>query len=283
MNDTLTYINNNGASVVLSLKNGYAVETCTGANGNTVNVATAQGVGQVGATMQSRVVEPVPMTITGMILGTPAEARQRANKLQEVVLPGVDARLYHNGTYYRIVTPTKTPVIEAVRWWPHFQFSVLAAYPYWLKDQSTKTILTGVIPKFKFPWNISREYKFGETIATAFVNIRNEGQLPCPYTATFTAKGPVENSRIVNAITGEYMQLNRNMIAGERVTIQITHDLTYVTSTIDGDIRGDLDIDSDLWTMAVGDNLIKTEADNGAANVVVSIDLAIEKVGIILC
>ena len=67
------------------------------------------------------------------------------------------------------------------------------------------------------------------------------------------------------------------------MTIEITHDLTYVTSTIDGDIRGDLEIENTLWKMAVGDNLIKTEADSGAANVVVSIDIAIEKVGIVVC
>jgi hypothetical protein len=35
--------------------------------------------------------------------------------------------------------------------------------------------------------------------------------------------------------------------------------------------------------MAVGDNLIKTEADDGASNVVVSIDVAIEKVAILTC
>ena len=102
-------------------------------------------------------------------------------------------------------------------------------------------------------------------IETAFINIRNGGQVACPFTATLNAKGPVVNPRLVNAITGEFLQLNRTMAAGERVTIQITHDLTYVTSTIDGDIRGDLELESTLSSMAVGDNLIKTEADTGAS------------------
>ena len=120
-------------------------------------------------------------------------------------------------------------------------------------------------------------------IDTAFINIRNSGQVACPFTATLNAKGPVVNPRLVNAITGETMQLNRTMAAGERVTIRITHDLTYVTSTIDGDIRGDLEIENTLTSMAVGDNLIKTEADEGAANLVASIDVAIEKVAILTC
>lgn len=283
MNDTLLYLNDNGESIELSVSNGYPVDSITGTSGNTVTVTTSKGVGQVGETVQSQIVEPVPMTITGMILGVPSTAKARGERLLEVILPGVKARLYHNGTYYRIVSPTTTPAIETKRWYPHYQFSLLAAYPYWMKDQETKTILTGVVPKFKFPWNISKSYRFGEVIETAFINIVNSGQIPCPYTAVFTAKGTTVNPKLVNAITGKYLLLNRTMVAGERVTVQITHDLTYVTSTIDGDIRGDLDIDSTMWAMEVGNNLIKTEADSGASNVVASINIAIEKVGIVLC
>ena len=47
--------------------------------------------------------------------------------------------------------------------------------------------LTGVLPRFKFPWNISQPYRFGETIDTAFINIRNSGQVACPFTATLNA------------------------------------------------------------------------------------------------
>ena len=270
MIDVFSYVNANGRSLELSVSNGYKVETVTGANGIPVSVSTAQGVGQVGETIQSEVPSKVPMTISGMILGTPSEVNDRANALMEIILPAVRGKLYHNGTYYRNVTPTTTPTIEHILRWPHFQFSLIAAYPYWLKDQSTKTFLTGVVPKFKFPWNISKPYRFGEFIETAFINIQNSGQIPCTFTATFTGKGTCVNPRIINAVTGQYMKLNRTIVTGEIVTVEITHDLTYVTSSIDGDIRGDLDITNTLWRMAAGDNLIKTEADSGAANVTVS-------------
>ena len=283
MRDIFTYVNDNGDSLVLSAVNGYRVTSITGTSGISVNANQAQGIGQIGTTVQSRVVQSVPMTITGYIFGTRAQIEASAERLFAVVLPDIGARLYHNGTYYRIVTPTATPVVDNALRFPGFQFSLLAPYPYWMLDQATKTILTGVLPRFKFPWNISQPYRFGEVIETAFINIRNSGQVACPFTATLNAKGPVVNPRLVNAITGEFMQLNRIMATGERVTIEITHDLTYVTSTIEGDIRGDLEINSTLDRMAVGDNLIKTEADEGASNVVVSIDVAIEKVAILTC
>lgn len=283
MRDIFTYANDNGESLALSISNGYRVVSVTGTSGIGVNANQAQGIGQIGTTVQSRVVQPVPMTLTGYIFGSRAQIEARAERLFAVVLPDVGAKLYHNGKYYRIVTPTSTPAVDDSLRFPTFQFSVLAPYPYWMLDQATKTILTGVLPRFKFPWNISQTYRFGEMIETAFINIKNSGQVACPFTATLNAKGPVENPRLVNAITGEYMQLNRTMVAGERVTIQITHDLTYVTSTIDGDIRGDLELENTLTSMAVGDNLIKTEADNGASSLVASIDVAIEKVAILTC
>ena len=283
MRDIFTYVNDHGDSLVLSTANGYRVTSVTNTSGIPVNANQAQGVGQIGTTVQSRVVQSVPMTITGYLFGTRAQIESRAERLFQVVLPDVGAKLYHNGNYYRIVTPTATPTVGDSLRFPGFQFSLLAPYPYWMLDQATKTMLTGVIPRFKFPWNMTKPYRFGEVIETAFINIRNNGQVACPFTATLHAKGPVVNPRLVNAITGQYMRLNRTMTAGERVTIEITHDLTYVTSTIDGDIRGDLEITNTLLSMAVGDNLIKTEADEGASNVVVSIDVAIEKVAILTC
>jgi hypothetical protein len=68
--------------------------------------------------------------------------------------------------------------------------------------------------------------------------------------------------------------------ASERVIVQITHDLTYVTSSIDGDIRGDLDIDSTLFALHVGDNVLKPTATSGLTSLEVSIDFAVEKVGV---
>lgn len=283
MRDIFTYQNDNGEALAFSAAGGYRITSITGTSGIPVSANQAQGIGQIGTTVQSRVVQSVPMTLTGYIFGTRAQIEQRAERLFAVVLPDVGGKLYHNGRYYRIVTPTSTPVVDSTLRFPGFQFSLLAPYPYWMLDQATKTILTGVLPRFKFPWNISQPYRFGEGIETAFINIKNGGQVACPFTATLNAKGTVVNPRLVNAITGQFLQLNRTMAAGERVTIQITHDLTYVTSTIDGDIRGDLELESTLSSMAVGDNLIKTEADTGASNLVASIDVSIEKVAILTC
>ena len=76
--------------------------------------------------------------------------------------------------------------------------------------------------------------------------------------------------------------LKKNLVAGERIVVEITHDRTYVTSSIDGDCRGALSLSSNLYELDVGDNVLKQEADEGLTNMQVNIDYSMEIVGIAL-
>jgi hypothetical protein len=78
------------------------------------------------------------------------------------------------------------------------------------------------------------------------------------------------------------MKINKSMIAGERIVVEITHSRTYVTSSVDGDIRGALSLKSTLNRLEVGDNVLKPEAEEGGNQLEVSIDFATEIVGISL-
>ena len=81
MRDIFTYVNDNGDSLVLSAVNGYRVTSITGTSGISVNANQAQGIGQIGTTVQSRVVQSVPMTITGYLFGTRAQIEASAERL----------------------------------------------------------------------------------------------------------------------------------------------------------------------------------------------------------
>lgn len=117
---------------------------------------------------------------------------------------------------------------------------------------------------------------------TKFVNVYNKGQVPVPFTATFTAKGDVKNPMISNATTGKFMLIKKALVSGERLVVEITHDRTYVTSSIDGDCRGALSLSSNLYELDVGDNVLKPEAESGLTNMQVNIDYSMEIVGITL-
>ena len=279
LSKTFRYVNENGESIVFTYNNGFLINKPVGIDTLQVSLSQATGIDQVGATVQSANVQPRPVTVSGILVGDFAATNKE--RLLSVIRPDLTAKLYADD-YYLNVRPTSTPTIDPTEQFAKFQFSVLAAYPYWQKDNSVRTVLSGLQYMFKFPWNISIEYQFAKLMETQFINVLNRGQLPVPMTVTFYARGDCKNPKITNVNTGKIMAINKSLVAGERVVVEITHDRTYVTSSVDGDIRGALSLKSTLNRLDVGDNVLKPEAEEGGNQLEVSIDFATEIVGITL-
>ena len=279
LSKTFRYVNENGESITFTYNAGFLINKPVGIDTLQVSLSQATGIDQVGATIQSANVQPRPVTVSGILVGE--FLKNNKEKLLSVVRPDLTAKLYADD-YYLNVRPTSTPTIDPTAKFAKFQFSVLAAYPYWQKDENAKVELSAIEYGFKFPWNISREYYFGKIVETQFFNIVNRGQIPVPFTATFFARGDCVNPKITNVNTGKFMAINKTLVAGERVVVEITHERTYVTSSADGDIRGALSLKSTLNKLEVGDNVLKPEADEGKSQLEVSLDFATEIVGIAL-
>lgn len=279
LSKTFRYVNENGGSITFDYAHGYLINKPNGIDVVSINLSQTQGINQVGGTVESKTVQPRPVTISGIICG----GNERKEALLSVIRPDLAGKLYADD-YCLNVHVTETPTIEAQKKFAHFQFSLNAPYPYWQKDKDKVTVatLSGVENKFKFPWNISKSYSFGETIQAKFINVKNNGQLPVPFIVTFSAQNEVVNPRITNVSTGETMILNKTLEADERVVVEITHDRTYVTSSIDGNVRGALDLESNLFRLYVGDNVLKPEAESGLDQLEVEVKFATEIVGVTL-
>ena len=273
------YVNDNGDSIVFDYDGGYLINKPAGIDTLTVSLSQAKGINQTGATIQSKNVQPRAVTITGRIVGESQDVKKE--QLLSVIRPDIGGKLFADDLYLT-VSVTATPTVESEPCFARFQFSVLAPYPYWCKDDSVATVLSAIQTLFKFPWNLSRPYQFGKIMETKFINVYNKGQVPVPFTATFTAKGDVENPRISNATTGKFLLINKTLVSGERLIVEITHERTYVTSSVDGDCRGALSLSSNLYELGVGDNVLKPEAESGLKNMQVNIDYSMEIVGITL-
>lgn len=273
------YVNDNGGSVTFDYTGGFLISKPSGIDTLSVSLAQAQGIDQVGATIQSTNIQPRPVTIVGCLVGDAQDVNK--NKLLSVVRPDIGGKLYADD-YYLSVYPTATPIIEPKDRLARFQFSLLAPYPYWCKDDSASATLSGIQKLFKLPCNFSKTYRFGELMQTQFMNVPNRGQVPIPYTATFVAKGEVVNPKITNATTGKFLLIKKTLVSGERLVVEITHERTYVTSSVDGDCRGALSLTSNLFRLDVGDNVLKPEAASGLDNLQVDVDFATEIVGIAL-
>ena len=279
LSKTFKYVNSNGDSITFEYEHGFLINKPTGIDTLSVSHNEAQGINQTGSTIQSSNVQSRPVTISGIFVGL-AQIDNK-NRLLSVIRPDLSAKLYADD-YYLDVKPTETPTIEPKEEFAAFQFSLLAAYPYWQKDGSASATLSGVQKMFKFPWliNLTTPYQFGKRVSAQFINIINDGQVPIPFTATFIALEQVVNPKLIEASTNNYLLLNKTLAAGEKVVVQITHDRTYVTSSVDGECRGALDLNSKFNRLAVGDNVIKPEATSGKASLEVDIDFAVEIVGV---
>ena len=273
------YVNEKGNSITFDYAGGFLISKPSGIDTLSVSLSQAQGIDQVGATIQSTNIQPRPVTIVGCLVGDAQDVNK--NKLLSVVRPDIGGKLYADD-YYLSVYPTATPIIEPKDRLARFQFSLLAPYPYWCKDDSASATLSGIQKLFKLPCNFSKTYRFGELMQTQFMNVPNRGQVPIPYTATFVAKGEVVNPKITNATTGKFLLINKTLVSGERLVVEITHERTYVTSSVDGDCRGALSLTSNLFRLDVGDNVLKPEAASGLDNLQVDVDFATEIVGIAL-
>lgn len=279
LSKTFRYVNDNGDEVVLNFDHGYLINKPIGIDTVQVSLSQAQGINQTGVTVQSVNVQPRPVNVSGILVGD--FQMDNKTKIVSVVRPDIGGRFYADD-YYLVVKPTATPVVSAAPKFADFQFSLMAPYPYWQKDDSIQTSLSGVERKFKFPWNVSRPYRFGEVIRKQFINVSNSGQVPVPFTVTFIALEEVVNPKITDVTTGKFLLLNKTMVTGERLEIKITHDRTYVTSSVDGECRGALALSSNLFRLGVGDNVLKPEAESGRDNMKVDLDFSTEIVGVVL-
>ena len=145
------YENQNGDSVTFDFVGGYLINKPTGIDSLTISLSQAKGINQTGATIQSTNIQPRAVTVTGRVVGD--MQAENKEKLLSVIRPDLSGRLYADD-FYLNVYPTLTPTVEAKKFGAKFQFSLLAAYPYWCKDDSVSNVLSGIQGLFKFPWNI---------------------------------------------------------------------------------------------------------------------------------
>lgn len=270
------YVNADGAEIIFLYENGYLINKPNGIDTVSVTVNESYGINQVGTSVSSEHVESRPITFSGKIVGDGQDMKKK--RLLDVVRPGAVGKLYCDD-YYIDVRPTTTPTVGPETRHAQFQFALLAPYPYWCKEDSQTETIMGVEKLFKFPWNVSKSYQFGRAWRRQFVNVHNGGQTEIPFRLTLVALAAVNNPKIENAVTGQYLLINKSMVPDERLVIDITHDRTSVYSSVDGDCRGALDITSNLFRLNVGDNVLKPTADSGLTDMQIDVTFAPEIVG----
>lgn len=235
-----------------------------------VSISTSQGFQQIGNTIEGQSVEGISRTITGKIIGQ-ADAIKR--QLLSVFAPFTSGRLYFNEKYFCDATVQKVPAIGVKHKDVSFSLLLYCAYPYWQRATDSSYMVGQYDPAFSFPV-LYDSHIFGTKSENAFVNCYNGGAVPVPFDVEFTSEATVTNYGIINVNTLEELRLVDTLNVGESVRVYRESGRLHVEKTVDGETEDAfslLDEDSTLFSLEVGDNVIRATADSGADNIVVSI------------
>lgn len=279
MNTVTKYENSRGDSITFSKNTGLFLTDFPLLSGLPVKISTSQSLNQIGGTVESQLIDPKTVTLKGFIRGNGTEAKKR---LLQVIRPMDKGKITVNGEYYMDVYVADTPQVEKEIQFPRFEFGLTAPYPFWQKTASAATALSGVEGMFRFPWNITQTYQFGRLINSFFTNVYNGGQVDSYFDVYITAGGDAENVSFLDIETGKILKLNKALTTGERISILIRPDSVTATSSVDGDIQGLIDIDSTLFSLRPGDNVIKYDAESGRENLSIQIKFADKFAGVVV-
>lgn len=255
---------NDIGSVEFSIASRVVVEKVTSFGAQNVDFQTTASNREIGERLDHQKVDPKTMSIRGTIIGKSDAIRQQ---MMHVITPLAKSKLIYNDTYELDVYVKTSPDVEKYSSNAKFNFTLYAPYPYWKKKEKDTTTLVGYRALFSFPWNISdpNPFQFSEFSEVGYVTVVNDGEAPAYWTVEFLALDEVTKPRIYNMETGEYVRILKTMAEGEKITISTEGDeLTVTITAADGTVSDGfrhLDVDSMPFKLAVGENFIKTDAE----------------------
>lgn len=266
MSYTLTYTSG-GETIEFGADKAFILKAFSDPNVQNINFSTSNGANEIGSKIESQNVSPKTFSLTGTIRG-------RADKLKErllrAVAPMQKGVLTYNGKLSIEVYPKSTPTIERYTNYPMFNFTLYAPYPFWRSASENVNEIVGFTRHFRFPWNISVPYRFSSYSSASYVNIYNSGTVPARWRAEFYAGIPMTNPKLLNVLTGAFVQINKSMEIGEKIIIDTTgQELSVMGIGVDGkesSLFEYLNIDSNPFQLVVGDNLIQGTVDIGGQN-----------------
>lgn len=271
-NDHLRIITDAGASVDLGWDYGlpYSIDPL---NGVDVGLQLAQGVNQIGQTVERQSVAGVYRELIVHCHSDHGDGD--ANLLLQILPYFTKGTLYFGDKYFCRFVVSKTPYTKSIHPYPVLDMMFFCPKPFWYDLTSQSFVLGGYTPSFRLPVNYAQPHCFGVRTSVGWLNARNPGALPVPFTAVLRCDMPVLNPRVENVVTGQVIRLLTTLEPDQLIEIyRTTTDKMAVRRIADEteeNIFALLDDASTLTELAPGDNLLRADADSGADTLQVSV------------
>jgi len=269
----ITYTNADGLSTVISNVAPFVLTKLTGFEAAKNNVYTSKNVLQDGATATGSSLDMAERTITGLMRAdTATELEERRRYLSRAFTAKADGTLqYECGN----LTKTCTCKVETLTFGDiiintqAFDIVLLCPNPFWQDTSESISEIAEWIGLFHFPLEIpAAGIEMVYRSPSLIINVNNPGDVPCGIRIVFTAIGALTNPSLLNVDTQEYIKVKKAMVSGEQITITTHFGNKKVYDLLDGVTTRilNLDLNSTFLQLAVGENLIRYNADSGIDN-----------------
>ena len=148
------------------------------------------------------------------------------------------------------------------------QISIICPNPYFKSTTETVNSGSAVTAAFEFPTEFNG-VEFSTETANTTVTIPNNGDISAGMDISINFTGNVSTPVIRNALTGEYFRLNRDFVAGDKVTINTRNGEKSVILThfgVDFNIINSLDAAASWLQLRRGNNMLYFGANSGTEN-----------------
>ncbi len=278
--EKLTVTNEIGESIVFSRSSVFHVNFALDVTGLAEienEIYSINSMGQDGDTYIGSRIAARDVGITGYInMRDGVQMREYRRRLNHVINPKYTVTVkYEYGDFVRVIDGR----VESVQFGKRkilqpFTVEISCLNPFWRKTYKSRDDVASWLGSFHFPVKITSTWKMGYRQPSYIVNVENQGDVKTGIKIEFRALGVVETPKLLNVNTGEFIQINMTMAAGDIITVNTGYgekDVSLYRGGETSDAFRYIDVDSSYMQLAVGDNLFRYSASSGLDNLEVSI------------
>ena len=273
--ERLIYTNANGGSIEFSIMSDFYVNVAkdvTGISDVKNTIYSTSSMGQHGETFISQKINSRDIDITGYINRSDKDNMLTLRRaMQKILNPELDATLtYIYGNFRKVidVKVDNAPVFKYSKVLEQFTVQFTCPSPFWRDETETRKDIASWVGSFSFALEIPKDegIQFGYRQPSVIVDVYNEGDVKTGMRVAFRATGTVEKPLLLNINTGEYIQVNATLSAGDVVTVNTEYGNKGATLASGGstsDYFRYIDVDSTFMQLEIGDNVFRYNAAAG--------------------
>lgn len=157
-----------------------------------------------------------------------------------------------------------------------FSISLICPSPYFTDLNESKVQLANWIPSFEFPLEIPANtgIEFGYKNTNSLVTIENDTNIEIGMRIVFTASDDVENPKLINITTQEELEIEKNMSAGDVITVTTYLNNKNIILSSNGEeinINNYLKFGTKFLQIHTGSNTFKATAKSGENSLITEI------------